>query len=684
MNKKKLSVVMAGAMLASSVAPVLAATPAYEVNGSNKGILIKELRELLKSKAFADVEANDEYRGESVYEVRVIRAHNDYSYFFKLDDASIAKMEEAIKNAPVGTTVEVWDTGHVEKNGKYYYKSLEEVVTKVEKTFTKDRLKAIAADFKANKAKYPAIYSMDFDGETLTLEVRKAADETKLETLTFKAGDKELDFTKPVDKDGDLLTGRTPQSDWSDLATFETVVEENKVPAGKDLPEKMLAKVTLSDVDSKVEVKLSDLYDGLLLTSKGQELLDKVKEANAVQNDGLYVSVSEVNTAKNGVFTFDLEFVNTNPTTNKYEKHVITVSSNNKAQLAIFNTWMKRGQASVEVLAGTNRYETAVKVAKENAKIEDVAINGNIVLVNGNALVDGLAAAPLAASVVNKVGNVPFDGYVAPILLTETNSLPKATLQYMKELVKHQTVGALDQVTVYLVGGEAVISQNVVNQLKTIGVRVVRAGGEDREATSLAVAKLMEKDNDVDAKNAFVVGADGEADAMSIASVAAQKKQPIIVESRKGLSDSTVDYLKGGKFVSAKSATIIGGKTVVSEETEAKLKEEKIVVDRVAGSNRKATNAKVIDRFASNYIQRVVLSKDGQNNKSELIDALTATSLAVKDNAPIVLATNKMSNEQVNALEKKAYRNGVYVYQVGHGVARDVLKQIATRIGLAK
>ena len=50
MNKKRLSVVMAGAMLASSVAPVMAAkVPYYEVNGSNKGILIKELRPAIKS-----------------------------------------------------------------------------------------------------------------------------------------------------------------------------------------------------------------------------------------------------------------------------------------------------------------------------------------------------------------------------------------------------------------------------------------------------------------------------------------------------------------------------------------------------------------------------------------------------------------------------------------------------------
>ena len=681
MNKKRLSVVMAGAMLASAVAPVLAATPQYEVNGSNRGLLIKELRELMLSKTFANEAVNKEFAGECVFYVQMGKGL-DVKQFYTVE--SIPKMEEAINAAPVGTVIEVVNGGYVEKNGKYYHFALEDKVTETEKTFNKASLKEAADKFKANKENYPAIYSMDFDGETLTVELRKAADETKLETVTFKAGDKELDFSKPVDVNGDVLDGRTPQSDWSDLATFKPVVSTETIKKGDPIDEKVVARLTVSDADSKVNVKLSDLYDGLLLTSKGQELLDKVKEANAVKNDGLYVSVADVKTSKNGIFTFDMEFVNTNPTTNKYEKNVITISSNNKGQLEIFNTWMKRGQASVEVLAGTNRYETAVKVAKENAKIEDVALNGNIVLVNGNALVDGLAAAPLAASVVNKIGNIPFDGYVAPILLTETNSLPKATLQYMKELVKHQTVGSLDQVTVYLVGGEAVISQNVVNQLKSIGVRVVRAGGEDREATSLAVAKLMENDNDVDVKNAFLVGADGEADAMSIASVAAQKKQPIIVESRKGLSDSTVDYLKGGKFVSAKSATIIGGETVVSGETEAKLKEEKVSVDRVAGSNRKATNAKVIDRFASNYIHRVVLSKDGQTNKSELIDALTATSLAVKDNAPIVLATNKMSNEQVNALEKKANRNGVYVYQVGHGVARDVLKQIATRIGLAK
>ena len=106
----------------------------------------------------------------------------------------------------------------------------------------------------------------------------------------------------------------------------------------------------------------------------------------------------------------------------------------------------------------------------------------------------------------------------------------------MKEVVAHQRVGALDKVTVYLVGGETVISKAVENDLKEIGLRVVRAGGKDREETSLKVAEIIRKDtsaNNVNQTEAFLVGADGEADAMSVAAYAAEHTTPIIVESRK-------------------------------------------------------------------------------------------------------------------------------------------------------
>ena len=56
--------------------------------------------------------------------------------------------------------------------------------------------------------------------------------------------------------------------------------------------------------------------------------------------------------------------------------------------------------------------------------------------------------------------------------------------------------------------------------------------------------------------------------------------------------------------------------------------------------------------------------------------------MAVEKNAPIVLATSKISKAQEDALEL----NGVgakTLYQVGHGVARDVVKTIAENLGLA-
>ena len=55
--------------------------------------------------------------------------------------------------------------------------------------------------------------------------------------------------------------------------------------------------------------------------------------------------------------------------------------------------------------------------------------------------------------------------------------------------------------------------------------------------------------------------------------------------------------------------------------------------------------------------------------------------MASEKKAPIVLATNKLSTSQINALELKG-KNAEALYQVGNGVARDVVKEIAQRLGL--
>ncbi|MDO4589231.1 MAG: cell wall-binding repeat-containing protein, partial [Fusobacterium sp.] len=324
---------------------------------------------------------------------------------------------------------------------------------------------------------------------------------------------------------------------------------------------------------------------------------------------------------------------------------------------------------TMEVLAGDDRYETAVEVANKTANTKDVAENGNLVLVNGNALVDGLAASPLA-SILGKTSNVE----VAPILLTKTDSLPESTKDYIKEVVSKKSTG---KVKVYIVGGNAVVSEKVEKELKELGVDVVRSGGSNREETSIKVAELISENKKP--YNTFVVGANGEADAMSIAPVAADREEPIIVSKNGGLSKAGVQKIADLKA----NATIVGGTEVVSEATEKALKDAKISTSRVAGSNRQKTNAAIIDRYAKNGLNKIIVSKDGSAKKDELVDALTSTSLAVKEDAPIVLATDKISDEQINALKNKADK-GVFIYQIGYGVSNNVLETIAEKIGLLK
>ena len=211
---------------------------------------------------------------------------------------------------------------------------------------------------------------------------------------------------------------------------------------------------------------------------------------------------------------------------------------------------------------------------------------------------------------------------------------------------------------------------------------IVRYDGDNREETSLEVARAISKLNGETGNNiadSFVVGAEGEADAMSIASVASEIKAPIIVSKKGGISENAVSELSGQDLI------VIGGENVFSNYDMKQLKAEASSITRIAGENRKATNAEIINKFyTTDFVveaETVIVAKDGQRNKDELIDALTAANMAASVNAPIILATDSLSKEQINALELNA-KESYALYQVGYGVDRNVIKTIAECIGL--
>ena len=239
-------------------------------------------------------------------------------------------------------------------------------------------------------------------------------------------------------------------------------------------------------------------------------------------------------------------------------------------------------------IIGSDRYETAVKIADEMGYY-DTAI-----LVNGDkSLSDGLSASSLAGK------------EKAPILLVKQNIIPRETL-----------TRALKAKKVYIIGGTSAISKDVEKQLS--GKEIVRIDGKNRVETSEKVAKLVGNYDE-----AFIVnGNTGEADAISVASVAAKNHAPILLTNGKSSTHSKksgVDYY------------VVGGNAVVSDSLVSKFDAE-----RISGSDRYETNRAVIEEFYPNENKYYYTKGD------LLVDALAVSPLS-KDNG-VVLVSPKSDN----------------------------------------
>lgn len=193
----------------------------------------------------------------------------------------------------------------------------------------------------------------------------------------------------------------------------------------------------------------------------------------------------------------------------------------------------------VERLSGTDRFETAAKIAMEVAP----AGVDTVVLASGRGFADALAAASYAA----------VNGY--PILLTEKNSLPAATKKAVEDL------GATN---VIVVGGTGVIAASAVADLPG----VVRVSGSNREATSVALAEHFAPQTNM----FYLATGDGFADAITGAVLAAKNGTGILLV-RSNFSSVTGDFFDNAEVV---NAVVFGGTGVVSE-TVAKAAAAKLV-----------------------------------------------------------------------------------------------------------
>lgn len=600
MKKKNIAMMMAGVTVASAVAPVFAAQDDVKVvnlNVKDGKETANGINDLLAVK-FEDVKGLNKVN-ESVYEV-------------KIGDTLVTnslQVSNAI-NENEKTVLNITDKGH-------------KVVDSKVVNYTTEKYENTVEIVEAAKAARLTAEVTSVD--TVVVKTGNAKEEVKV-----KVGDTKLDFNKKELDVNNKFVG------------FEQLFTD-------------IAEIKYQIIITKEEaVNSTELFDGVRLTEKGAELLAAITTTGStikVQDD----IVDAVDPVGPG-FTLETSFNILDGT-----DVVATIVNEDPQVIKELKAILRGEQANVNLVAGEDRFTTAVEVSKQLVGENETA--NAVVLVGEDAIVDGLAAAPLA----KKVG--------APILLTKENQLPEATEKEMLRVLGNN----LSNKTVYLVGGEARISKELEAKIAKLGVKVERLAGNTRFETSLKIAEKVTSGATVD--TAFVVGGNGEADAMSISAYAAKKEAPIVVVDKNEVSEEAMELLEG------KNIEIIGGTGVVSEEVEAQLKEmvkedstQDNTVVRLAGNTRQETNAKVINAHYSNPTEAFI-AKDGYvGGNGKLIDALTAAPLAAEMNAPIILTTNELTKEQADVVEVKLSTVEKLV-QVGKGIADAAIKAIVEKIG---
>lgn len=522
---------------------------------------------------------------------------------------------------------------------------------------------------------------------------------------TLEANDKAFNFDKPLDKNGkELELANAAQNIYDQVDSFKFI--ENK----DNKKDTIVLPVGDTDVYTVQDVQASNIELGKIFTKKDGYTKEGADFVNSIVN-------ARTSTVKPGQFNYNgvtylmgADKTGTGvieATGNGYQLRYTLkgVSNANDDTLQPVNLqFVIKGDSQKDLnivlrdlqgtntvaqghftrLEGADRYATAVEVSVEKFDPKDA---DTVVIVGGEALMDGLSSVPLAAA------------KNAPILLSHPKSgLNDATLNEISRACRD-----LNRKTVYVVGGENSVPEKAVKQLEDkFGAVVVRVSGSDRYDTSLEVAKRLTYDKDVKpgTSNLFITGGEGAADAMSISPVAATKSDgvgsdtvygtgnvtPILVVPKDSVKRSTREFI--GDFKG--QGYIIGGESTVSTNAYRDLNQampQKIT--RIAGSDRFDTNVQILDKFYSKsdstnktIVVGGAIFASGDNKF--LVDAQTAGPLAASKNAPIVLAGSKLTNDQVDLLKNDGLLSGLHsgIYQVGGVVSSDVMSVVVDKLGL--
>lgn len=282
---------------------------------------------------------------------------------------------------------------------------------------------------------------------------------------------------------------------------------------------------------------------------------------------------------------------------------------------------------------GSNRQNTAIGMCEDMFPTAGTA--AHIVVVSKDNYADAVMAGPLAA----------MKG--ACILLTGKDSLDGDTADEIKRALK---VNPGTSANVIVVGGTAVISQSVVDEIAALRSDIVvqRIGGATRLHTAVLVAEFMDQLRGAGPKWVFITDGYSFADSIASAGVGANSAicpgfMPILLVTQDDLPQVVEDYLRSNAIVvtvgvpatpKIEKAFVVGGEARVSQAVYNEIDTIVDQMERISGDTRYKTAERLAERFfgASNLPIKFAAARG-----DEYADALSAAPLIGKKKMPLLL-----------------------------------------------
>lgn len=365
----------------------------------------------------------------------------------------------------------------------------------------------------------------------------------------------------------------------------------------------------------------------------------KVDAMDAIAKIDPYKDINDDRGSKFAILTLDYRFIEKDPTNNEnpYSQDDELEQAKKEAKISIDNLSKLDSNSKA-------KYKADIDNAKSKEKINEILKEAKDA--NDKIEKDIDKSKKDAKSEIDKLTDLSND--------EKTNFKNKIDSSTSKESIEAIVKEAKD------------LNKKKKEKKKKKSEKIQRLSGDNRYETSVEVSEKNFKSADT------VVLASGQniADALVASSYADIEEAPILLTNKNSISDEVLDEIERLK---ADKVVIVGGQSSISSSVESRLKKEDIKVTRISGRDRFDTSDKLsqeVSRLSKKSSQAILVN--GYKN----IDALSVSSLATKEELPILLNGRNALNMSVKNRLKQMNVNKVYIIGGNNSISSDVEKEL--------